>query len=34
MIGLQDLYTKFSNTAFKGGLKPARNALSTPPSPF
>ena len=34
MIGLQDLYTKFSNTAFKGGLKPARNALSTPPFTF
>ena len=34
MIGLQDLYTKFTNTAFKSGLKPARNALSTPPFTF
>lgn len=33
MLDLQNLYSKFSNVSFKSGLKPARNALSTPPSP-
>ena len=34
MLDLQNLYLKFSNISLRSGLKPARNALSTPPSPF